>query len=72
MKLELVKDKTKDEIADIWRQYHANKEDVVAAVIPADMFEVMSQRFQQHKTVRQQGSFTSLSKQHLATFADNP
>jgi len=50
MKLEMVKDKTKAEIADIWRQYHANKEDAVAAVIPADMFEVMSQRFQQHKT----------------------
>ena len=52
MKLELLKDKTKDEIADIWRQYHANKEEAVAAVIPADIFKVMSQRFQEHKTVR--------------------
>jgi len=50
MKLELLKDKTKDEIADIWRQYHANKEEAVAAVIPADIFKVMSQRFQEHKT----------------------
>ena len=52
MKLELVKDKTKDEIADIWRRYHANKDDALAAVIPADMFKVMSQRFQQHQTVK--------------------
>lgn len=72
MKLELVKDKTRDEIADIWRQYHygdlqfstksdgdvdkscsskdKKKPGVLAAVIPADIFKVMSQRFQQHKT----------------------
>ena len=53
MKLELVKDKTKDEIADIWRQYHSHSDNkAISAVIPADMFKVMSQRFQQHQTVK--------------------
>ena len=51
MKLELLDDKSKDEIAEIWRQYHANK-DTVSAAIPGDMWKTMTQRFEEHKTVR--------------------
>lgn len=49
MKVELLDDKDKDEIADIWRQYHANK-DAVSAVIPGEMWKTMTQRFEEHKT----------------------
>ena len=49
MKVELLADKTKQEVGDIWRQYHANK-DAVAAVIPADMWASMTALFEEHKT----------------------
>ena len=51
MKVDLLKDKSKEEIAEIWRDYHAKK-DAVAAVIPAEMFQKMEQRFQEFKTVK--------------------
>ena len=44
MKVELLKDKSKDEIADIWSLYHSKK-DGVSAIIPADTWELMKQRF---------------------------
>ena len=47
--MDLVKDKSKEEIADIWRQYHADK-DCVSAVIPAEMYARMKERFQKYKT----------------------
>ncbi len=50
MKLELLQDKTKEEIGDIWRRYHADK-DSVAAVIPAVVFSQMEQRFKLFKLV---------------------
>lgn len=50
MKLDLLLDKSKDEIAQIWRDYHQQK-DVVSAVIPAEMFSQMEERFQKFKTV---------------------
>lgn len=50
MKLDLLKDLDKDEIARIWREYHAKK-DAVAAVIPSEMFKKMQDRFKEFKTV---------------------
>ena len=50
MKTDLLKDKSKEEISEIWREYHSNK-DAVSAVIPAEMFEKMSQKFSEFKTV---------------------
>lgn len=49
MKVELLEGKTKEEVGDIWRQYHVNK-DAVAAVIPADVWTSMVDRFQEHRT----------------------
>jgi len=49
MKVELLDDKKADEIGDIWRQYHVNK-DAVSAVIPGQMWKSMTQRFEEHKT----------------------
>ena len=49
MKVELLKDKSKDEIADIWSLHHSRK-DAVSAVIPADIWEPMKQRFLDYKT----------------------
>ncbi len=50
MKVELLADKSNTEIAEIWRQHHANK-DSVCAVIPYDMFKEMEARFAEFKTV---------------------
>ncbi len=50
MKVELLMDKSKEEIAEIWRQYYSDK-DAVSAVIPADMFKQMQARFETYKTV---------------------
>jgi len=49
MKIELLEGKSKEEVSDIWREYHLNK-DAVSAVIPADVWSSMHQRFDQHKT----------------------
>ena len=50
MKVELLNDKSKEEIADIWRQYHAKK-NAVCAVIPGEMWGSMLERFTEHSTV---------------------
>ena len=49
MKLSLVKDKSTEEISEIWRQYHANK-DAVSAVIPIEMYSEMKLRFKEFPT----------------------
>merc|ERR550525_2073993 len=49
MKLELLRDKSKDEISDIWKLHHSSL-DAVCAVIPADVWEEMRERFTKHKT----------------------
>jgi len=49
LKVDLLRDKSKEEISDIWRQYHVDK-DCVSAVIPAEMYARMKERFQKHKT----------------------
>ncbi len=50
MRTDLMADKSADEIAEIWRQYHSTR-DAVAAVIPAETYEKMQQRFKEFKTV---------------------
>ena len=49
MKLDLLREKTKDEISEIWKLHHASL-DAVCAVIPADVWEEMRERFTKHKT----------------------
>ncbi len=49
MKLDLLKDKNKEEIASIWREYHSKK-DAVCAVIPKETYELMQKRFEEFKT----------------------
>jgi len=49
MKVELLEEKSKDEIATLWTQHFASKH-VVCAVIPADTFSQMKERYTIHKT----------------------
>jgi ATP synthase F1 complex assembly factor 1 len=49
MKIELLQDKSKDEISEIWRMHHLNT-DAVSAVIPADVWMEMERRFIDYKT----------------------
>lgn len=49
MKIELIKDKNKDEIKQIWADYHLQK-DVIAAIIPAADFELMKIHLQKFPT----------------------
>lgn len=48
-KLELVRDKTKDEIIEIWQKYHIQKE-VISAVIPENIYKKMKERIIQYPT----------------------
>lgn len=41
MKVDLIQDKSADEIKEIWQQYHINK-DVIAATIPASDYDAIS------------------------------
>ncbi len=50
MKTDLLADKSPDEIATIWREYHATK-DAVSAAIPAATYAKMQERFKEFKTV---------------------
>lgn len=43
MKLELVQDKTAEEIKHIWIEYHKNK-DVIIATIPVEQYDLMMNR----------------------------
>jgi len=49
MKVELLADKTAGEISQIWNEHFASK-DAVAAVIPADTYKVMQERFKEFNT----------------------
>lgn len=49
MKMELLADKTKEEIATIWTQHFASK-DAVCAIIPYDTFKKMKELYDIHKT----------------------
>ena len=50
MKVEMLTDKSKDEIASIWTEHFAAK-DAVCAVIPASVFKEMKKLYNIHKTV---------------------
>lgn len=47
MKMDLLQDKTADEIETIWLQYHKEK-DVVVATIPADTYKLLTERSKEH------------------------
>lgn len=47
MKLDLVQDKTSEEVAQIWLEYHRQK-DVLNATIPVDKFDVLMARAKKH------------------------
>jgi len=49
MKLELLQDKTTEEITQIWTK-HFTEQDKICAVIPTDVYKAMQQRFQQYNT----------------------
>lgn len=47
MKVDLLKDKTADEIKEIWLQYHKQK-DVLVATIPTETFNLLTKRSSEH------------------------
>lgn len=47
MKLDLLQDKTADELKDIWLQYHKEK-DVLVATIPTETYKLLEQRSKEH------------------------
>jgi len=49
MKVELLADKTPEEIAQIWSEHYASK-DAVAAVIPVETYKIMQERFKEFNT----------------------
>ena len=49
MKIDLLKDRTKEDISEIWRMHHSNI-DAVSAVIPSDTWLDMQKRFLEYKT----------------------
>jgi len=49
MKVELLADKTAEEIAQIWSEHYASK-DAVAAVIPVETYKIMQERFKEFNT----------------------
>ena len=61
MKLDLLEDKTADEIKCIWLEYHKSKPDVISAVIPVEVFDSIVSRGKEFPTFiiplpRSQGS----------------
>ena len=49
MKMELLEDKTADEVAAIWTEFWSHK-DAVSAAIPADVYKEMKDRFDKFNT----------------------
>lgn len=47
MKLDLLQDKSADEIKSIWLDYHKQK-DVLVATIPTETFKLLSERAKKH------------------------
>lgn len=47
MKLELIQDKSAEEITKIWQEYHIHK-DVIAATVPADDYNVIYEHAIKH------------------------
>lgn len=57
MKVELLADKSEEEISEIWREYHRGK-DSVCAVIPVETFKKMAEKFNEFKTVSSKDACT--------------
>lgn len=49
MKVDLLEDKSAEEIGKIWRDFHLTK-DSISAVIPKDVYKQMAERFIEYKT----------------------
>ncbi|XP_066249934.1 ATP synthase mitochondrial F1 complex assembly factor 1 [Euwallacea similis] len=50
LKVDLIKDKSKEEIEVIWEKYHSEKEGCIAAVIPAKDFALLEERSSKYHT----------------------
>jgi len=50
LKLDLMRDKSKEEIAKIWTEHYAGKKDSLCAVIPVDTYKIMQERFKEFST----------------------
>lgn len=48
MKMDLLHDKTADEIKSIWLEYHKQKKDVLVAAIPTDTYNLLTERSNQY------------------------
>jgi hypothetical protein len=46
MKLELLEDKTSEEVAAIWLEFHKEKDNLLSAVIPGDKYKTLAKRAQ--------------------------
>lgn len=49
MKVDMIQDKTKDEIIDIWKSYHTDK-DYICGILTVDQFDKMFNRGKQYST----------------------
>ena len=47
MKMDLLQDKTADEVKNIWLEYHKQK-DVLVATIPNETYKLVEQRSKEH------------------------
>lgn len=48
MKIELLQDKTADEIMSIWLEYHKQKKDVLVATIPTEKYDLLMDRSKEY------------------------
>lgn len=48
MKLDLLENKTAKEIENIWLEYHKQKDDVLVATIPAETYNLLTERSKEY------------------------
>lgn len=48
MKLDLLQDKTADEIKNIWLEYHKHKDNVLVAAIPTETYNLLTERSKEY------------------------
>jgi len=63
MKVDLLRDKTPEEITEIWTKYFS-KQEKICAVIPVETYKVMQQRFNEFKTAHKENAPECLSMVH--------
>lgn len=44
MKVDLLQDKSAEEVEDIWLQYHKQKKEILVATIPSSTFNLLTER----------------------------